>query len=194
MSPVTHLLISWTAANSFKLSRRERIIVTVSGVIPDIDGLGLIVDFLFKNPDRPLQFWTKFHHVLGHNLGLGILAALIAFSLSQRRVTVALLSFFIFHVHLFCDLIGARGPEGYQWPIPYLLPFSDMWQLTWSGQWALNAWPNFVITGITLFLVFIIAWRWGHSPLEIVSTRLDGGFVKALRARFGEPPTTSRPD
>ena len=191
MSPITHLLISWTAANSFKLSRKERILITISGVIPDIDGLGLIFDFLFKNPDRPLQLWSKFHHVLGHNLGLGIIAAVIAFALSQRRWTVALFSFFIFHVHLFCDVIGARGPDGYQWPIPYLLPFSGSWQLTWSGQWALNAWPNFLVTGVSLFLVFYIAWKYGRSPIEIVSTRLDNGFVNALRTRFGKPSNPS---
>ena len=47
-----------------------------------------------------------------------------------------------FHLHLLGDIIGAKGPEGYQWPIPYFQPFSNSLQITWEGQWAINAWPN----------------------------------------------------
>jgi hypothetical protein len=61
------------------------------------------------------------------------------------------------------------------------------WELTWSGQWQLNAWPNFAITGALLALMFYLAWRRGFSPLEMVSGRADRAFVKALRERFGEP-------
>ena len=63
---------------------------------------------------------------------------------SNRRLPThpwltALLVFISFHLHLLCDLIGARGPDGDQWPIPYLKPFSNSVQLAWHGQWALNA-------------------------------------------------------
>ena len=89
-----------------------------------------------------------------------------------------------FHSHILGDVIGARGPDGYQWPIPYLLPFSRTPELVWSGQWALNAWQNFVITAIALSLTFYIAWSRGHSPLEIFSSRADRAFVETLRTRF----------
>ena len=92
-----------------------------------------------------------------------------------------------FHLHLLGDIVGARGPDGDQWPIPYLLPFSHTWQLAWPGQWELNAWPNFLITILLLSLAFHLAWRRGHSPLELVSTRANGEFVTALRDRFGSP-------
>ena len=92
-----------------------------------------------------------------------------------------------FHLHLLCDLVGARGPEGEQWPIPYLLPFSRAWDLTWSGQWALNAWPNFVLTLAALAATLFWAWKRGYSPLEIFSTRADRALVAALRRRFAEP-------
>ncbi|MGC2741840.1 MAG: metal-dependent hydrolase [Candidatus Angelobacter sp.] len=82
----------------------------------------------------------------------------------------AFLVFISFHLHLLCDLIGARGPDGDQWPIPYLKPFSNAIHLTWHGQWALNAWQNFLITGIFLLATFWIAWRYGNSPLELVSS------------------------
>ena len=81
-----------------------------------------------------------------------------------RPWLTAFLVFISFHLHLLCDLIGARGPDGDQWPIPYLKPFSNALQLTWHGQWALNAWQNFVITGLLLVATFWLAWKYGSSP------------------------------
>jgi inner membrane protein len=96
----------------------------------------------------------------------------------------AFLVFISFHLHLLCDLIGARGPDGDQWPIPYLQPLSNALQLTWHGQWALNAWQNFVITGFLLLATFWIAWKQGNSPLELVSESANRSFTEALRDRF----------
>ena len=68
--------------------------------------------------------------------------------------------------------------------IPYLLPFSKQLQLTWSGQWALNAWQNFVITAVLIAIAVALARRRGFSPLEMFSPKADSVFVGALRARF----------
>jgi inner membrane protein len=96
----------------------------------------------------------------------------------------ALLVFISFHLHLLCDLIGARGPDGDQWPIPYLKPFSNAVQLSWHAQWALNAWQNFVITGLLLLATFWIAWKYASSPVELVSQSANDSFVFALRRRI----------
>jgi len=93
-----------------------------------------------------------------------------------------------FHLHLLSDLVGARGPDGDQWPIPYLLLFSKHMQLAWSGQWALNAWPNMVITAGLIGVMLILARQRGFSPLEMVSSRADALFVRALRTRFPLKP------
>lgn len=98
-----------------------------------------------------------------------------------------------FHLHLFEDVIGARGPDGYQWPIPYLSPFSHAADITWSHQWALNAWPNFAITVALVVVALCLAWSRGFSPLEMISRRADRAFVQTLRARFPESrPASSR--
>jgi hypothetical protein len=68
--------------------------------------------------------------------------------------------------------------------VTYVLPFSRSAQLVWSGQWALNAWQNFVITGVLIGIMLIIARQRGISPLEMVSARANDIFVRALRARF----------
>jgi inner membrane protein len=96
----------------------------------------------------------------------------------------ALLVFISFHLHILCDLIGARGPDGDQWPVPYFKPFSNSIQLTWHGQWALNGWQNFVITGLFLVATFWIAWRYAASPLELVCQPANQALAQTLRQRF----------
>ncbi len=187
MSPITHLLISWTVANTNNVDRRERALVTLAGVLPDIDGAGIIIDFFRHGSDPQLELWSKYHHVFGHNVGFGLFLVVVAFALSTRRWMTSLLVFICFHLHLFCDLVGSKGPDGYQWPIPYLLPFSDAWQWIWAYQWQLNAWPNFMITIFVLLLTFFLAWQKGLSPLEMVSAKVNTVFVSALRDRFGSP-------
>ena len=191
MSPITHFLTSWAVANSANLSRRDRALVTLSGLVPDLDGLGIIAEFATENSSQFLPWWSKYHHVLCHNLGFGLVITVVVFLAAVRRWVSALLTLLVFHLHLIGDLVGARGPEGYQWPIPYFLPFSDRWHLVWNGQWELNAWPNMMLTVLLLAVTFYLAWKRGYSPLEMVSRRADYALVSTLRNKFGEPQTSN---
>jgi membrane-bound metal-dependent hydrolase YbcI (DUF457 family) len=128
-------------------------------------------------------WFSLYHHSL-HNLVFAVIVAVLAFALATRRRTTAALVLLSFHLHLFEDVIGSRGPDGDQWPIPYLAPFSSAIQLTWRGQWSLNAWPNVVLTVSLLLVTFWLAWWRGFSPLEIISAKADGALVAALRRRF----------
>src|SRR5688572_2166977 len=140
MSPVTHFLLGWVTANAATLNRRERAMVTIAGVIPDADGLGLIAEVATRHSTRPLLWWSEYHHVLGHNIGFCLVVTALAFAFATRRWLTAGLVCLSFHLHLIGDLVGARGPDGEQWPIPYLSPFSGAWSWTWAGQWPLNGW------------------------------------------------------
>lgn len=206
MSPVTHFFAGWMLAAIFPngkpttLSRREKTLVVAAAVAPDLDGLGIVPELLTRHSAHPLLWFTRYHHSL-HTLTFALIVTLVAFVLSasanrtrrrpvearglrtSRPWTTALLVFLSFHLHLLCDLIGARGPDGYQWPIPYLLPFSNALQLTWHGQWALNAWQNFLITGALLIATFWIAWKHGSSPVELASEQWNQALVDALRKR-----------
>ena len=183
MNPITHLLISWVVADASNLNKRERAIVTLAGLVPDVDGVGIAAEVLTRQSDRPLTWWTDYHHMLGHNLGFGLVVTVVGFSLATKRWKTAALALLTFHLHLVCDLIGSRGPDGYQWPIPYLLPFSIAWPWTWHSQWALNAWQNFVITGIAMLITIYGAWKKGHSPVEMISVHADQTFINTLRIR-----------
>ncbi|SRR5579871_335517 len=183
MSPVTHFLTGWVFANCARLDRRDRAIVTLASVVPDVDGLGIVPELLTRNSAHPLLWFTLYHHSL-HTLAFSLFITAIAFLLATQRLKTGMLALLSCHLHLFEDLIGARGPDGYQWPIPYLMPFRSEPQLIWHGQWMLNAWPNFVITIVLLMITFWLAWRQGFSPLEMISTKWDSAFVNVLRSRF----------
>jgi hypothetical protein len=158
--------------------------VTWAGVVPDVDGLGIVADWLTRNSSQPLNWWGDYHHILAHNLGFALIVAVVSTILAKQRAKTAVLVLLSFHLHLLADLAGARGPDGEQWPIPYLLPFVREVRLTWSGQWALNAWPNFVVTAVLIAIAFILARRRGFSPMEMFSSKADAIFVCALRTRF----------
>jgi inner membrane protein len=184
MNPISHLLTGWVVANTADLTARDRALVALAGVVPDIDGLGLVAEILTEQTTSPLLWYSKYHHVLGHNLGFGLLLTAAVILLSVRRWMTAFLALVVFHLHLLGDLVGSRGPDDYQWPISYLSPFSNRWKLIWSGQWELNAWPNVLITTLLLAATIYIAWKKGCSPLEMVSKKADAAFVSTLRRKF----------
>jgi hypothetical protein len=188
MSPVTHFFSGWVLANCAQLNRKDRALVTLACVIPEIDGLGIIPEVLTRNSAHPLLWFTLYHHAL-HNLAFALVVTAVALVLATRRWTTGLLVLLSFHLHLFEDLLGSRGPDGYQWPIPYLEPFSSSLPLVWSGQWGLNAWPNVLLTIGLLFLTLWLARRRGFSPLEMISPKADASLVAALRQRFPAPPS-----
>jgi inner membrane protein len=184
LSPVSHFLTGWALANTVpSLTTKDRALITLAGVVPDVDGLGAIPDLLTRHSAHPTDYFSLYHHQL-HTLAFALVVALLALALADRRWLTGGLALASFHLHLFEDVIGARGPDGYPWPIPYLKPFSDAVNITWSGQWALNAWPNFAITIALLILTFCLAWSRGYSPLEMVSKRADRAFVETLRRRW----------
>lgn len=187
MNPVTHFLTGWVIANADDLDRRDRGIVTLASVIPDVDGLGILTNLVSKDQETGLYLYGQYHHVLAHNLFSGLLITATAYALSKKKWLTAFLAFFSFHLHLMGDILSGRGSDGTIWSIPYLYPAYPDFHVRWSGQWELNAWPNVVITAALLLLTLYLAWKKGYSPVGIISANADLVFVDALRKRFGHP-------
>jgi hypothetical protein len=55
LSPITHFLHGWALAQ-FLEDRRDRAIVTIAAVIPDLDGFGVVPELLTRNSPHPLLF------------------------------------------------------------------------------------------------------------------------------------------
>jgi hypothetical protein len=191
MSPATHLLTGWIVANaSTRHDALARAVITLASVAPDLDGIGIIPEILTARSDHPLLWYSSYHHVLCHNLAFGLVLALVARMIGARGWLTTALLLVSFHLHLAADLIGSRGPDGYQWPISYLYPFSNSLQVAWDGQWELNSWPNYLITIVAIVVIFALARKRGYSPLEMLSARSDQAFVRAQRCRW---PSKNRP-
>jgi membrane-bound metal-dependent hydrolase YbcI (DUF457 family) len=189
MNPITHVLTGWCLAETLpRITRRERILITMASVVSDLDGFGIVAEWTTRESERPLLWWTEYHHVLGHNLVFAVVTAVVAITLAHKeRALTATYVFIGVHLHIVGDVMGSRGPDDYHWPIPYLYPFSMYPQLTWGRQWHLNAWPNVAFTAALLVVTIVMAWRRGYSLIGLASPSADQAFVGALRSRFGSP-------
>jgi membrane-bound metal-dependent hydrolase YbcI (DUF457 family) len=107
MSPVTHFFTGWVFANCFDLGRRDRALVTLACVVPDVDGLGIIPELLTRNSAHPLLWFSLYHHSL-HNLAFALVIAAIAFALATQKWKTASLALLSFHIHLLEDVLGSR--------------------------------------------------------------------------------------
>jgi len=184
MSPVTHFLAGWVIASFPRLQRRDVALVTFAGVAPDVDGLGFLPELITRNSAHPVDWFTRYHHILAHNLPFAILIAVVAFAIARRKWLTAGLALLTVHLHFLMDVVGSRGPDGFNWSIPYVEPLSSKVQFAWSGQWALNSWQNFVITLGLLVFVGLRSIQTGRSPVEIFSPAADKQVIAALRQRF----------
>jgi hypothetical protein len=184
MAPVTHLFASWIVAAKTTDNLRDRRLVALSGILPDLDGAGILVDLAKQviHGEENFFFYQRYHHYLLHGLFGAVLIAAVLACFARDRARVAVLSFLLVHLHLLCDLVGSRGPSPEDvWPIFYLGPFSKEWMWAWKGQWALDAWPN------RLLSVFLFGWclklavARGDSFVGVFNRRLDHIFVSTLR-------------
>ena len=184
MSPETHLLASWIIAAKTTDNPRDCRLVTLAGILPDADGLGLIVDLaggvVRLQADRSSTssiIITSCTAQLG-----GILIAALLACFARRRWRVALLALLVFHLHLLCDFVGSRGPSPEDlWPIFYLGPFDKDPMWVWKGQWRLDSWINRYLT-VALFLWALwLPVRLGYSVVGVFNRRADQVFVGVLR-------------
>ena len=183
MSPITHFLVGWTALEKYQTNRRDKALVVLAGLAPDLDGLGIVVDFATRAFGLPeTDYYQSFHRMYGHGLAAAIVIAAVAGAFGTRRILVALCAFLSVHLHFLCDLLGSRGstPEDI-WGIYYFAPFSTAYEVSWAGQWPLVGWQNMAISAALLAIVMAQATAVGYSPLGFLSERADAAFVATLR-------------
>ncbi|HLL55885.1 MAG TPA: metal-dependent hydrolase [Myxococcaceae bacterium] len=169
MNPIIHGEISWLTGQWLP-ERRDRILVTLAGLAPDLDGLTLL---------GGEELYGKYHHVLFHGYVGALLTAGVCAALGRSRWKVGALALVAFHLHLLCDLAGS-GPD---WPIWYFWPTSDR-QIFWEGQWNLASWQNSVIgMAVTLTCLGCALWL-RRTVVEVFSQKWDAEVTRTLRRRF----------
>ena len=63
MNIITHFFIGWNAGIRFSRQMRDTVLLTTASVIPDIDGLGALVD-LVRGGEAEL--FSDYPHKFGH--------------------------------------------------------------------------------------------------------------------------------
>lgn len=184
MHVVTHLLAGWALAEPAKLEKRDKAIVAWASVAPDLDGIGLPIDWATRALGEGTSFYETWHHVAGHGLPAATLLTLACLPFLRRKALGAAMVFASFHLHLAFDLAGSGGgTPGDIWPLHYWWPVSDA-LIAWGGQWPLTSWQN---TTLTVALMIYGLWRgvrYGSTPLGLFSARADATLVATLRARL----------
>jgi inner membrane protein len=183
MSPTTHLLASWIVAAGTTDNLRDRRLVTLAGIAPDLDGLGILLDIANGSFARgQVYYYPEYHHWLAHGLPAALLCSAVLAAWGRRRWRVFGLCLLVFHLHLLCDLAGSRGPGPNDfWPIYYFGPISRTPMWIWKHQWTLDAWPNRLLTVALFFWSLWIAVKLGDSFVGVFNRRLDRVFIGVLR-------------
>jgi hypothetical protein len=186
MSPITHFLASWVVFERFQVSRRDRALVVLAGVLPDVDGLGIVADFATRVSGLPpTEYYQMFHRFYCHGLLAACVIAVFCGLCANAKWRVACCAFLCVHLHFLCDLAGSRGTMSEDlWGLYYWGPFTHAGEIVWSGQWPLVGWQNFVLTAALLAVVLKRAISYGYSPLQLFSLRADRAFVTTLRRRL----------
>jgi len=205
MQAPSHLIISWFVAEACGIkSSRDRRIVALSGLAPDIDSLTYVSAIVYFRFDKDLAFehvWEVVHHRYTHGLGFVVLTGIIAFmvasrfsvfgprresgvvaGLTGRAGKVALLALLVSAIPVFCDVVGG-GPT---WPVFPAWPISDLaWAVDWS--WTLGEWPNSVILFASLAGMMLYARVSGYSPMESINYSFDKWFVRVIKYGSDSP-------
>jgi hypothetical protein len=146
---LTHIGLSWIVANLLPGSRKDRWLIVLAGVVPDLDGVGILWSQTAYNAT---------HRVMGHCLMFGLLLIAIAVLRADAPWKTAALTAISFHLHLVLDVVGTGGL-----PIRYFWPFSDRgWE--YRGHWVLASWQNALVMAATLGGVVWMVWHSAREP------------------------------
>jgi membrane-bound metal-dependent hydrolase YbcI (DUF457 family) len=165
---VGHGQVGWLMAWGARLSPRDRKLVTVAAMAPDLDGLAILGGH---------QAYFDGHHVWLHSVfaaaGFGLLAA----ALAQRRVLTGLLAVLAVLLHLLSDGFG-------------LLQVYPLWPASrwifWpgDGRFGVAAIGEVVVPVLLLTAQVVIARRTGESILELLPRRAQDWLRRRWRERF----------
>ena len=172
-----HLAVSWLIGHHLP-ERRDRRLVTWSGVAPDLDALTLLA---------VAGAHSGYHHVIAHGLVAAVVGTALWTALARQRLKVLLLSLVAFHVHLLCDLLGS----GRDWSIVYFFPFSRHEYMSPYGR-TLASPQNALVWLAAVAATVWIAIKRGRTFAEaFLPAKADAAVVRILRKIFsrksGEP-------
>ena len=185
MSPAAHFIGSWLVGVAMADNPRDRRLITLAGMLPDVDGLGMVADVAraaISGQELNFEYYHRFHHLWCHGWPAALVFTGVLVGFARKRWRVAAGCLIAFHLHLLCDLLGSRGPSTADlWPICYSEPLfrHPIWFL--KSQWRLDGWQNAVIFLGLLGLALWVTISRGVSFAEMFGSRVDRIFVGVVR-------------
>lgn len=190
MGPGSHLQIGYLIANAASLNTRDRRLVMLAGVAPDVDGVVGIFDIVREGRllDCSYSTFHALHHTFGHNVFFGVFGALLlGAAAAGAKGRVFWLCLAAMASHYAADAVAADYPLNLLWPlggdmepIPILLGASP-WVVKYVIQFSLMI----VILALCAWMVA----RTHRTPVEVLSPQLDrflvGYVVGAFTTRCG---------
>jgi hypothetical protein len=193
MSPIAHFIGSWLVATVVVDNPRDRRLVTLAGILPDADGVGMVADVvkhLATGQELNFLYYQKFHHLWCHGWPAAIALTLALTCFANQRWRVAPGCLITFHLHLICDLLGSRGPSVADlWPICYSEPLFRHPVWFWKGQWRLDGWQNTVICLGLFASALAVTVKRGYSFADFFGQRTDAAFASTLQKWWKSIPS-----
>jgi membrane-bound metal-dependent hydrolase YbcI (DUF457 family) len=166
----THLAIGWALANLFPgLSRRQRLLVTLAGALPDADGLSYLAGEMA---------YSNWHHTVGHNVFTsGVVLLFAAILAGRKRLVIILATQLAFWCHLAGDYLASGWAVELLWPLR-----REGWMF--HPRIGLDHPVNVILSYASWAFMAASWWIWRRTPLEFAWPKLD-----ALVARAVHPAT-----
>jgi membrane-bound metal-dependent hydrolase YbcI (DUF457 family) len=173
---VGHAQVGWFLARAGGLEERDRRLVTVAGVLPDLDAVTLL---------GGLDSYLGGHHVYLHNLSAAVVLPLAVAAFARRRAVTCFAALAAVLLHFLSDGFG-------------LLELRPLWPFS-TALW----WPNqarFAVAFASEVAVpfLLLAWsaavfrRERVSVLESLSPRLDARLARFLARQAAADAAPSR--
>lgn len=164
---LTHIGLSVIIASADTVrSRKDRWLIILAGVLPDLDGVGIL-----WSPHA----YEAVHRAAGHGALFAVAWAGFTVLGADRRWSTTLLVLLSVHGHLLLDLVGTGGlPIRYFWPVS-----SRGW--SYAGRWPLASWQNALVMVLTLLGVVWVSWR--AAPTRLARARGSEGAARAPRMK-----------
>lgn len=165
-----HLACGWLIANVSRLpSRRDRLLITLSAVAADADGLS----YLFGT-----SAYADWHHVGGHNIfAAGLVVVLASVLTAQAKWWVmGLLALAGFASHWLGDYFLSGWALETFWPV-------SRSEVMFRPRIGLDHPINIALSYASLVFMAGSAWLFGRTPLEFVWPKLDALLVSMTRRR-----------
>ena len=188
MYPETHLLASWVIGAKTTDNARDCRLIALAGILPDVDGLGLIADMATQALGmKKTLFYEHYHHYLLHGAFGAFCHSAHVFCLTDKW-RVALLALIVVHRHLLCDFVGSRDLNPKTFGRSSLGPFTKIRCGFGRDSYAWTAGPiGCCPPGLFLWALWLAVPR-GYSFVGVFSKRLDinssgfcaGGMIVSL--------------